>query len=104
MGTAGFMLIEGWSFLDASYMAVTTVTTVGFREVNELSDRGRVFTMFYVLIGVGAAFYILTALVAVIIEGDLRQIFGVRRMHVQIRQLEDHYIICGYGRVGMEVA
>ena len=86
------------------YMAVTTVTTVGFREVNELSDAGRVFTMLYVLTGVGAAFYILTALVAVIIEGDLGEIFGVRRYRVAIRQLENHYIICGYGRVGREVA
>lgn len=104
VGTAGFMLIEGWSFIDAVYMAVTTVTTVGFREVNELSDRGRVFTMFYLLTGVGAAFYILTALVAVIIEGDLGEIFGVRRNRVAIRQLDNHYILCGYGRVGREVA
>jgi voltage-gated potassium channel len=104
VGTSGYVLIEGWSFIDALYMAVTTVTTVGFREVNELSTTGRVFTIAYVLTGVGVAFYILTAMVAVIIEGDLGQIFGVRRMRMSINELSDHFIICGYGRVGAEVA
>ena len=103
-GTAGYMLIEGWSFIDALFMTVTTVTTVGFREVRPLDTEGRVFTIVLVLFGVGAAFYILTALVAAIIEGDLRQVFGARRMKMSIERLRDHYIVCGYGRVGREIA
>src|SRR3990172_6467233 len=104
IGTAGYMLIEGWSFLDALYMTVTAVTTVGFREVRPLDTEGRIFTIALVLVGVGAAFYILTALVAAIIEGDLRQVFGARRMRMAIERLRDHYIVCGYGRVGREIA
>ena len=104
VGTAGYMLIEGWSFLDAVYMAVTTVTTVGFREVRPLSTSGRVFTLLLILVGVGVAFYILTALVGAIIEGNLRQYFGVRRMISEIHRLRGHHIVCGFGRVGEEVA
>src|SRR3990170_8725580 len=87
-GTAGYMLIEGWSFLDALYMAVTTITTVGYREVRPLSEAGRIFTIVLILSGVGSAFYILTALAATIIEGDLRQVFGERRMKSTIEQIK----------------
>jgi voltage-gated potassium channel len=103
VATAGYMLIEGWSFLDAFYMSVTAVTTVGFSEVHPLSTDGRIFTLFVVLLGVGIAFYILTAMVAAIIEGDFRQVLDLRRLRLAVQDLEDHYIICGYGRVGEEV-
>ena len=103
VGTAGYMLIEGWSFLDALYMSVITITTVGYREVQPLSTEGQVFTIFVLLFGVGAAFYILTAMVAAIIEGDLRQVLGLRRTRLAVQELQDHYIVCGYGRVGEEV-
>jgi voltage-gated potassium channel len=103
-GTAGYMLFEGWSFIDALYMTVTAVTTVGFREVNDLDTGGRIYTIVVVLSGVGLAFYILTAMVAAIIEGDLRQLFGLRRMRMTIERLNQHFIVCGYGRVGAEIA
>jgi voltage-gated potassium channel len=103
-GTAGYMVIEGWSLLDAFYMSAITITTVGYREVEPLSREGQVFTIFLLFFGVGAAFYILTTLVAAIIEGDLRQVFGARRMKMNIERLQDHYIVCGYGRVGEEIA
>jgi voltage-gated potassium channel len=104
LGIAGYMLIEGWSLLDALYMTVTTVTTVGFREVQPLSDGGRLFTIFLVLLGVGVAFYILTSLVATVIEGELGFMLGVRRMRGKIEALRDHYVLCGFGRVGEEIA
>jgi voltage-gated potassium channel len=103
-GTGGYMLIEGWSFLDALYMSSITVTTVGYREVQPLSREGELFTIVLLFFGVGAAFYILTTMVAAIIEGDLRQVFGARRMRMSIERLSDHYIVCGYGRVGEEIA
>lgn len=103
-GTAGYMIIEDWSLLDAAYMVSITITTVGYSEVRPLSETGKVFTIGLMFLGVGAAFYILTALVAAIIEGDLRQVFGARRMKLMIERLQDHYIVCGYGRVGEQVA
>jgi voltage-gated potassium channel len=103
-GTGGYMAIEGWSFADAFYMSAITITTVGYREVEPLSRAGQMFTIVLLFFGVGAAFYILTTLVAAIIEGDLRQVFGARRMKMTIERLSDHYIVCGYGRVGEEIA
>jgi voltage-gated potassium channel len=104
LGVAGYMLIEGWSFLDALFMTVTTITTVGFREVQPLGDGGRIFTIFLILFGVGVAFYILTSLVATVVEGDLGLALGVRRMKGKIEALRDHHILCGFGRVGEEIA
>ena len=104
LGIVGYMLIEGWSFLDALYMTVTTVTTVGFEEVQPLGDGGRIFTIFLILFGVGVAFYILSSLVATVIEGELGFMLGVRRMRGKIEAVRDHYILCGFGRVGQEIA
>jgi len=104
IGTGGYMLIEQWSFIDALFMTVTTVTTVGYREVRPLDTEGRIFTIFLVLFGVGTAFYLLTTFVALVIEGDLRSALGLTRMKSRIEQLSDHHILCGYGRVGEEIA
>ncbi|HYM14981.1 MAG TPA: potassium channel protein [Dehalococcoidia bacterium] len=104
IGTLGYMIIERWSFLDALFMTVTTVTTVGYREIHPLDAKGRIFTILLVLFGVGTAFYLLTTFVALIIEGDLRAAFGLTRMKGRIEQLRDHHILCGFGRVGEEIA
>ncbi len=103
-GVVGYLVIERWSLLDAVYMTVITVTTVGFREVQPLSTAGRLFTIVLVLFGVGTAFYLLTAAVALIVEADLPGVFGYRRMRQKIQSLSDHYILCGFGRVGQEIA
>ena len=94
-GTAGYLIIEDYSLLDSAYMAAKTITTVGYSEVRPLSETGKVFTI-GLFLGVGTAFYILTALVAAIIEGDLRQPFGARRMKLMIERLHGHYIVCGF--------
>lgn len=103
-GTAGYMLIEGWSFLDALYQTVTTIATVGFGEIHPLSDPGRVFTIVLILGGVGGAVYTLTSVVQLALEGELLEYFGRRRMHGRIGAMRDHYIVCGFGRVGREIA
>jgi voltage-gated potassium channel len=103
-GTLGYMLIENWTFLDALYQTVTTVTTVGFREVHPLSRAGQVFTMLLILAGVGMVFYTLTAVVTMAVEGELGEYFGRQRMRGRISGMRDHYLVCGFGRVGQEIA
>ena len=103
-GVIGYMLIEGWSFLDALYMTITTITTVGYREVHPLSDGGRVFSMLLIVGGVGGALYTLTAVVAYVVEGEFGTTLGRRQMKNRIAKLKEHFILCGYGRVGQEIA
>ncbi len=104
IGVVGYMVIEGWSFLDAIYMTITTITTVGFREVHPLSDAGRIFSIFIIIGGVGGALYVLTNIVGYILEGQFGITMGRRRMKTKIARLKNHFILCGYGRVGQEIA
>jgi voltage-gated potassium channel len=104
VGTFGYRLIEGWSFLDSLFMTITTVTTVGYREVHPLSTAGRIFTIFLILGGVGTAFYILTSMVRYILEGEFGIRIGRQRMEAKIKRLNGHFILCGYGRVGRAIA
>lgn len=104
IGTAGYIIIEDFSFLDALYMTVIVLTTIGFSEVHPLDDDGRIFTIALAIFGVGAIFYTLIAVVQFLIEGELGNILGVQRMRSQIQSLSNHYILCGFGRVGQEIA
>ena len=104
LGTLGYVLIEGWGPLDALYMTVITITTVGFAEVHPLSVGGRVFSIFLALGGVGGAFYLLTSVTSYIIEARLSINPWRRRMENKVAKTKDHFIICGFGRVGREIA
>lgn len=104
IGVIGYEVIEGWSFLDSLYMTVTTITTVGFSEVHPLSPAGRIFSIFLIVGGVGGAIYILTTLMGYILEGQFGITMGRRRMKRRIARLKNHFILCGYGRVGQEIA
>ena len=103
-GTIGYTVIEGWNVWDAFYMTVTTVATVGFREVHPLSLAGQVFTVFLIFCGVGTAFYTVTLLATIIVEGGLHRRFEKRRAAHMLDTIKDHFILCGYGRIGSIIA
>jgi len=104
VGIVGYMTIEGFSFLDAAYQTITAITTAGFGEINPLGDAGRVFTIAIIVVGIVVILYILTAVMQLAMEGELESLLGVRRMRGKIEALRDHYILCGFGRVGEEIA
>jgi voltage-gated potassium channel len=103
-GVGGYMLLEGWSFLDALYMTVMTLTTVGYREVRPLDTSGRVFTIALIVLGVGLALGTITLFAGLIAEGGTLRLLRRRRMDRRIEQMRDHFIVCAYGRVGRAVA
>jgi voltage-gated potassium channel len=103
-GTIGYMGIEGWNFIDSLYMTIITLTTVGFKEVNDLSLSGRIFTIVLLIGGVGTVFYTLGIGAKIIVEGELQEVYGRRRLEKKLKDLRDHYIVCGYGRMGKIVA
>jgi voltage-gated potassium channel len=101
-GTVGYFLL-GFGALDALYQTVTTITTVGFREVEPLSSTGKVFTMVLIVLGVGTALYGLSVIIETVLEGELPELFGRRRMERRITGMHDHVVVCGWGRVGQAI-
>jgi voltage-gated potassium channel len=99
-GTIGYTLVEGWSLFESLYMTVITVATVGFKEVHELSDRGKVFTILLIIFGASSLAYTLGSLFQFMVEGQLRTILGRKKLEKKINALKGHYIVCGYGRIG----
>ncbi len=103
-GTCGYMFLEDYTLLEAMYMAVISITTVGFGEVRPLSDSGRIFTMFLLLFGVGSLAFAAHAFIESMIERASNPVREKRIMQKKIDRLEDHTIICGHGRVGAAAA
>jgi voltage-gated potassium channel len=103
-GTVGYMLIEKWSAWDAFYMTVITVTTVGYREVHDLSRAGQMFTVVLLFGGVGSALYTFTLLATIVVEGGLPKRLQRRKHASMLETVKDHFIICGYGRIGRIIA
>ncbi len=100
VGVVGYMSITGMGFIDALYMTVTTLSTVGFREVVPLGPGGQIFTMALIVSGVGIVFHSATLVARDLIEGELRRGFGRRKVQRQIAQMRQHIIVCGFGRMG----
>ncbi len=103
-GSIGYMIIEKWPFMDAFYMTVITVATVGYGEVNAVSPEGRIFTVILIFMGVGFFLYVASGLIQFLVEGRIRLVLGRRKLDTKINQLDDHFIICGYGRIGSVLA
>jgi voltage-gated potassium channel len=104
IGMAGFHFIEGWPWFDGLYMVVTTFTTIGYQEIHPLSRAGRIFNLALIVSGVSLVFLGIGSLTQALLEFELASFFGKRKMEREISRLNDHYIICGAGRVGRSAA
>src|SRR5262249_20697925 len=103
VGMVGYHALEGWSWFDALYVTVITLTSMGYGNKQALTTGGRVFTMVLALGGIFTLAVVATEILATIIEGDMRAFWGDRRMRKRIEALERHVIVCGYGKVGRRV-
>lgn len=104
VGTVGYMVIEGWGFLDALYMVVITLATVGYKEVNPLSTAGTIFTILLIVFGIITLYYVIRVLGEYILSTRFDEGYKLKKMKAQIQNLTNHYVVCGYGRMGNKVA
>lgn len=104
VGTLGYIEIEGWGAWDAFYMTIISVTTVGYREVHPMSRLGEAWTMVVLLGGVATLFYTASTVMALVVEGGLHAHLERRRFTRMLHEIHDHFIICGYGRIGSIIA
>ena len=102
MGSFGYMAVENYSFVDALYMTMITVSTVGFREVFPLTDGGKIFTVILIIVSLGIFGYVITSVTRLVVEGALQQSYKQYQVKKKIVKLEDHIIVCGYGRNGYQ--
>lgn len=100
LGSIGFVVLEGLSPLDALYMTIITISTVGFGEVKPLSDAGHVMIMGLIIVGLGLVTYTVGAFASLLVEGQIQKLVGRRMMRRELDAIRNHYIVCGYGRMG----
>lgn len=103
-GTLGYSIIEDWGAFEALYMTVITLATVGYGEVHRLSHQGQIFTIVLIVFGVGTIAYTIGSMIQFMVEGQLYQLLGRKKVQKQISRLQGHYIICGYGRIGRRIS
>jgi len=103
MGVIGYMIIEDYTLVEALYMTIITISTVGFTEVEPLTSNGRIFTSFLIILNIGIFVYSTSAFTSYVIEGEIFKKMHIRLIHQEIDNLKDHIILCGYGRYGKEI-
>ena len=103
-GTGGYMAVQHYRPLDALYMTVITLSTVGYETVGHFSDAGKIFSILLILGGIGTSAWVFTTVIEVFVSEQTRQILGRRRMDRRVSALSGHYIVCGYGRIGQQIA
>jgi len=103
-GTGGYMIIEGWDLVDSFYMTIITISTVGFREVGELSLYGKLFTAFLIISSFGTFAYAITSITRYLVGGEYRSYLNEYKVMKETGKMNNHVIICGFGRVGIQVA
>ena len=99
-GTLGYMLLEGWDPIDALYMTVITLATVGYKEIHPMNRMGQIYTMILIVVGVGFFLYVAGTVIQFMVEGRIRILLGRRKLDRKIARLKNHYIVCGFGRIG----
>jgi voltage-gated potassium channel len=104
VGTLGYMTIEHYSTLDGLYMTVITLSTVGYDEVQPLNHAGKIFTIFLIVGGIGTAAWVFTTIIEVFVSEQTVRLIARKRMDRVVNAMRDHYIVCGYGRIGQEIA
>jgi voltage-gated potassium channel len=104
MGIVGYMYIEKWPFLDALYMTVITIATVGFKEVHTMNRSGEIFTICLITSGVGVFAYGAATFSQLLVEGEFQRVFDKRRLEKEMKRLEGHVIVCGFGRLGEKIS
>ncbi|MBN4070929.1 hypothetical protein JYT72_00335 [Crocinitomix catalasitica] len=100
VGTLGYVIVEGWTFFESFYMTIVTISTVGFHEVHGLSDAGKLFTAFLIITSFGTFAYAISAITSYIVGGEYKTYFREYSTQKKIETMENHTIVCGYGRVG----
>lgn len=104
LGTLGYMIIESYNFLDAVYMTVITIATVGYQEVRPLTESGKIFTLFLIITSFGTFAYAVSSITRFVVDGEFNRLFKTRKLNAAIEKLNGHVIICGYGRNGRQAA
>ena len=103
IGPIGYMLLEGTHFLDGLYLTIITISTVGYGDIAPTTPAGRLFTVFLIFSGVGYVMYMFSQITEAMVEGGLQRFVERRKMHKKMTRLQDHYIVCGFGRIGQEI-
>lgn len=104
IGTLGYMIIDSYTFIDAFYMTIITVATVGYGEVHPLSQQGKLFTIFLIITSFGTFAYAVSSITRFVVDGEFNEFFKNKKLNDAIQKLQGHVIICGYGRNGRQAA